>query len=105
MRWRREGPDWVLFYDRRKMGRVVPDAEWPGMYRSVKSGGRLSDMANVAWSKDAVLAEAIREIEWSVRHDGARDPRKPQQTGGSKPLRSPSVHFPGLAATPMPAAT
>ena len=46
MAWRRDGPDWVLFYDRRRMGSVVPDPE--GLYLSVKSGGRLSDRANLS---------------------------------------------------------
>jgi hypothetical protein len=38
MTWRRDGTDYVLFYDRRRMGRVV---RAKGMYCSVKSGGRL----------------------------------------------------------------
>ena len=81
MTWRRDGTDWVLFYDRRRMGRVVPD-NIKGMCRSVKSGGRLSDMANLSWSKDSVMGDAIREITWEVRHGDARDPRKcPEKSG------------------------
>ena len=86
MTWRREGADWVLFYDRRRMGRVVPDPA--GLYRSIKSGGRLSDKANLSWSKDSVMGDAIREIEWEVRHGDARDPRKRPEKRGSKTDKS-----------------
>jgi hypothetical protein len=99
MRWQRDGTDWVLFYNRRRMGRVVPDSKWPGMFRSLKSAGRLSDMANLSWAKDAVLGDAIREIEWSVRHDGARDPRNPQQRGVKNPPSRSGIHLPTLPAT------
>jgi len=47
--WRRNGNDWVLFDGRRRFGRVVPDQKYPGMWRSVKSRGQLSDMANLSW--------------------------------------------------------
>lgn len=86
MTWRREGADWVLFYDRRRMGRAVPDPA--GLYRSIKSGGRLSDKANLSWSKDSVMGDAIREIEWEVRHGDARDPRKRPEKRGSKTDKS-----------------
>ncbi len=71
LKWKRDGADWVLWYRRRRMGRVVPDANYPGMYRSVKSGGRLSDMANASWAKNAVLVEAIRELEWTPSRKAA----------------------------------
>jgi hypothetical protein len=74
-KWKRDGADWVLHCGRRRMGRVVPDDKYPGMFRSVKSRG-LSDMANLSWSKDAVMAEAIRDLEWDLRQDGAIDPSK-----------------------------
>jgi hypothetical protein len=65
--WRRDGADWVLFADRRRFGRVVPDAKWPGMWRSTLSGSRLSDMANLSWAKNAVLVAAERELEYEAR--------------------------------------
>src|SRR6516164_2536593 len=49
--WRRDGADWVLLYKRRRMGRVLPDNQHRGMYRSVLSRGHLSDMANLSWAK------------------------------------------------------
>jgi hypothetical protein len=60
------------------MGCVVPDAKYPGMYRSLLSGGRLSDMANLSWAKDPVLAAAERELEWEARQQPAIDPRNAQ---------------------------
>src|SRR5262245_44225292 len=65
--WRRDGADWVLFSDRRRFGRVVPDDKYPDMWRSTLSGGRLSDMANLAWAKNAVLVAAERELEFEAR--------------------------------------
>ena len=71
LKWTREGDAWILLYRRRRMGRVVPDKDHPGMWRSVKSNG-LSDMANLSWAKDAVIAQAVRE----VAYDAADDPSK-----------------------------
>ena len=59
LKWQRDGNVWILLYRRKRMGRVVPD-DHPGMWSSVKSNGR-SDLANLSWAKDAVLAQAIRE--------------------------------------------
>ena len=74
--WRRNGNDWVLFDGRRRFGRVVPDQKYPGMWRSVKSRGRLSDLSNLSWAKNAVLVAAERELEWGARDIAAIDPRK-----------------------------
>ena len=48
-------------------GRVVPDKNHPGMWRSVKVDGILSDTANLCWSKDNVMAQAIREVAWMLQ--------------------------------------
>jgi len=37
------------------------------MWRSTLSGGRLSDMANMSWTKNAVLVAAERELEYETR--------------------------------------
>ena len=71
LKWQWDGDAWILFYRRRRMGRVVPDKDHPGMWRSVKSNG-LSDMAKLSWAKDAVIAQAVRE----VAYDAADDPSK-----------------------------
>jgi hypothetical protein len=101
LKWKRDGSDWVLLCGRRWMGRVVPDSDQPGMYRSVKSGGRLSDMASLSWNKDAVLDAAIRDQEWEARHKVARDPSKCPENGGLKSTVCPSIHANDLAATPI----
>lgn len=62
MQWMREGADWVLKLGRRKLGRVFPDSKYPGMWRSRRADGQLSDMANLSWAKAAVLAAAERDI-------------------------------------------
>ena len=85
LKWRREGDAWILLYRRRRMGRVVADKIRPGMWRSVKSSG-FSDMANLSRSKDAVLAQAARD----VAYERANTPSKPQQNRGSfRPKSAP----------------
>jgi hypothetical protein len=78
LRWQRDGAGWILLYgpNRRRMGRVVPDRKHVGMYRIVLSPGRFGDMANRSWTKDGVMAAAIRELLWEVRHRPANDPPK-----------------------------
>jgi hypothetical protein len=71
LKWKRDGSDWVLLRGRRRMGRVTPDVQYAGMWRSPKSGGRVSDMANLSWAKDAVMAEGIRELAWKTRQQAA----------------------------------
>lgn len=60
--WTRDGKDWVLKLGRRKLGRVFPDDRYPSMWRSRRADGRLSDMANLSWAKNAVLGAAERDI-------------------------------------------
>jgi hypothetical protein len=71
LKWACDGSDWVLLRGRRRMGRVIPDHQYPGMWRSPKSGGRVSDMSNLSWAKDAVMAEATRELAWDGRQQAA----------------------------------
>ena len=76
LKWTRDGDAWILLYRRRRMGRVVPDKDHPGMWRSVKVDGILSDMANLSWSKDAVLAQAAREVAYELANDPLKTPAK-----------------------------
>jgi hypothetical protein len=71
LRWRRAGNDWILECGRRRLGRVYPDSKWPNMWRSTLPDGRPSDMANLSWAKNAILAMAEREMEWEVRQQAA----------------------------------
>jgi hypothetical protein len=65
--WRKVGNCWQLFAGKRRFGNVIPDSKHPGMWRAPLSGGRLSDMANLSWARNAVMEAAIREIEWEAR--------------------------------------
>ena len=84
-----KGDAWILLYRRRRMGRVIPDKERPGMWRSVKVDGNLSDTANLCWSKDNVMAQVIREVAW----DAANDPRKCPVKRGSREQKSPPMRL------------
>ena len=79
---------WILLYRRRRMGRVVPDKDHQGMWRSVKSSG-LSDMANLSWAKDAVMVQAVRE----VTYDAANEPSKCPVNRGSRQQKSSPIRF------------
>ena len=65
------------------MGRVVPD-KTTRMWRSVKVDGILSDTADLSWSKDNVMAEAIKEVAWKA----ANDPQKCPVKRGSREQKS-----------------
>jgi hypothetical protein len=92
LKWQHDGADWILLHGRRRMGRVVPDGQYPGMWRSAKSRG-LSDMANLSWARDAVVGAALRELEWRVAQDAATDPRKCPENRGANRLASPHVRL------------
>jgi hypothetical protein len=79
--WRRDGNGWLLLAGRRRYGRVVPDPDHAGMWRSVKSGERLSDTANLSWSKNAVLVAAERELEFEDQQRRAIDPSNCPERG------------------------
>ena len=94
LKWTREGDAWILLYRRRRMGRVVPDKNHPGMWRSVKVDGILSDAANLSWSKDNVMTQAIREVAWNA----ANDPKKCPVKWGSQRAKSSPIRFSEKAA-------
>ena len=81
LKWQRDGDEWVC-----RMGRVVPDPANPGMYRSLKSGD-FSDISNLSWAKDAVLAQAIREVAYELANNPSKCPVK---RGSQKAISSPA---------------
>ena len=100
LQWKRDGADWILLCGKRRMGRVVPDGQWPDMFRSTKSGGRLSDMANLTLSKSAVFEEAMRELEWDAAHTPAKCPVNEGVNQTESPLVDLSWHpAPPIAVT------
>jgi hypothetical protein len=76
-----------LLHKRRRMGRVEPDNEHPGMFRVALARGRLTDMANATWTKDAVLAAAVRELEWEAAHPAINPPKRPEK----RPVFAPTA--------------
>jgi hypothetical protein len=98
--WRRAGDTWLLFADRRRLGRVVPDAIDPMMWRSLKPGGQLSAPANLSWTKSAVLVAAERELEFEARQHRAIDPPNCSEKGGGFPGSSSLVRLNGAGDTP-----
>jgi hypothetical protein len=93
--WKRAGNGWRLFAGRRRFDALVPDGRYPGMWRSVLPSGRLSDMANISWAKNAVLLSAERELAW----EAATDPRKCPVNEGVFSTTSSTARKTGPAGT------
>ena len=85
LKWQRDGDEWVLLYRRSRLGGVVPDPANQGMYRSLKSRD-FSDISNLSWAKDAVVAQAIREVAYELANDPSKCPVK---RGSQKAISSP----------------
>ena len=97
LKWRRDGGNWLLLCNRRRVGRVVPDSRYPKMYRSVRADGKHSDIANLSRAKDAALGAAIRDLAW----DTANRSRKAQQIAGVFSAPLPPMRPIGQPATTM----
>jgi hypothetical protein len=72
LRWGRDGAAWVVSHGGAELARVVPDEKYRGMWRVRSPEGRLSDMANITWAKDAAAAMALAILNRSddVRNGG-----------------------------------
>jgi hypothetical protein len=79
LHWKRCGAGWLLLCGRRRMGRVVPDGKYRGMYRIALPSGRLSDMANLSWAKSHALVAAERDLGYE-RANARPNPK--QKAGG-----------------------
>jgi hypothetical protein len=94
LRWSSSGDDWILFSRRRRMGRVVTSS-CPGMHRVGLSGGRVSQMANLSWSKAHAMEAALRELAYEARSrvtpNPATDPSKCPVKEGSTAASSSLV--------------
>ena len=96
--WRRERNGWLLVAGRRRFGRVVP-AKHSGMWQSTRSDGQPSDIANLSWTKNAVLAAAELELQFEDRQRRAIDPKKCPGKGGCFTASAPAVAKTVLADT------
>ena len=90
--WRRERNGWLLIAGRRRFGRVVP-AKHSGMWQSTRGDGQPSDIANLSWAKNAVLAAAELELQFEDRQRRAIDPPKSPEKQGVFNDSAPPVHF------------
>ena len=97
--WRRDSNGCLLLAGRRRLGRVVPDPKHAGMWRSLKSGGQLSDPANLSWAKNAVLIAAERELEFEHRSRAANEPSKCSENEGVFQGSAPLVRQNGRGGT------
>jgi len=82
LRWKQTKHGWRLLKGRRRFGAIVPDGKHVGMWRCVLSDGRLSDMANLSWARNAVVEAAVRELQYEARQAAATDPRKCPENEG-----------------------
>jgi hypothetical protein len=89
--WRRDRDGtWTLCAGRRRFGRVVPDGKHAGMWCSIRTDGRYSDMANLSHAKNAVLVVAERELAFEDRRRRATDPSNcPEKRGVFSGTASP----------------
>jgi hypothetical protein len=87
--WRRAGKGWQLFAGKRRFGKVIPDSKHPGMWRTPLLNGRVSDMANLSWARNAVMEAAVREIEFEAKQE-ANTPSNSQQIGAV--FQAPAAH-------------
>jgi hypothetical protein len=46
----------------RVMAMIVPDADWPGMYRIIMPSGHITDVVNLSRAKDAAVTLALAEL-------------------------------------------
>jgi hypothetical protein len=80
----RQDPTWngpTLRFGKRVMATVVPDRDWPRMYRVQMPDGRLTDMVNLTRAKDAAYSVALGQLN-----------------GGETRAEAPLIRFSGEAA-------
>jgi hypothetical protein len=72
MTWQRNGTGWVLLAGRLCFG----CSKHPRMWQSALSGGRVSDLVNIAWARNPVRVAVERELEGEARQSIATAPPK-----------------------------
>ena len=82
LKWRRDGDEWVYPPPNATSS---PRSRQPG-YVSFPEIWGFSDISNLSWAKDAVLAQAIREVAYELANDPSKCPVK---RGLQKAILSP----------------
>jgi hypothetical protein len=88
---------WVVRHGRTELARVEPDEKHDGMWRVRSPEGRLSDMANITWAKDAAATMALAVLN---RSDGIGT-----SAGAVKTSRSSAPYQAALQPDAPPLAT
>ena len=89
LKWTREGDAMDIALSPTANGPRCPRHGPPWHVAFSQSQGILSDTANLCWSKDNVMAQAIREVAWNA----ANDPRKCPVKRGSRQQKSPPMRL------------
>ncbi len=99
LKWRREGPDDVLYCGRRRLLRLVPDATYSGMWRVVYPDGELGDLRNLTWARHEGARVALSLLNKQIAPGTSQ--RSPLTPAGARRVsearQSPSKK---VAATP-----
>jgi len=76
-----------------EFARAVPDEKYPGMWRVRSAEGRLSDMANLTWAKDAAASMALAILNRTTApHYASGDARNSARDAAQKrKARSPAL--------------
>lgn len=84
-----------LFYGRRRIARVLPDANYPMVFRIHWPDGDVSDMVNLTRAKDAAIAWARVKYPELARREGSAFKWHAGELGGA----APPVRLNGVAGT------
>jgi hypothetical protein len=79
-----------LRYGNTVLAAIIPDSQWPGMYRIHWRDGSVGDLGNLTRTRDAAFVVAARDYEWRrLRWERAPTSEAP---------KSPLVDFPAEGA-------
>jgi hypothetical protein len=104
LKWTRAGDAGIWLYRRRRMGRVVPDKDYPGMWRSVKIDGILSDVAGAkptSWERQEKLQRAWLVAGMGPTHSPKMDDEgQPKFGPNGRPMVCCQPNFHNYGNTP-----
>jgi len=90
--WVRNGTAWVTRHNGIELARAVPDQKYAGMWRVRFPDGRLSDLANITWAKDAAATMALAVLNRTAApHCASGDARNDAGDAAQATARSTSA--------------